>query len=95
MPNSSTITNSQSKTVTPEKNRRSKHLYSDNKSTNKTKSNINLKFPPMNNKEVKSILYTTNTIPSEEKEKKTNRVAFLKDLYVTKFAMYCELFFEV
>ena len=94
MPNSSTTSNTQGNSITPEKIRRSKRLCPEyNEATENT--NTSIKNPPPSNKEVKSILCTNTSTAIVEKEKDSNRVAFLTDLHITKFATYCKLLFEV
>ena len=94
MPTLSTTNNTQSKSITPEKIRRSEHLCPENRVASE-KVSTSKKDLPITNKEVKSILCINFNASAKEKVKEGNSIAFLADLHITKFVTYCELLFEV
>ena len=94
MPTLSTTNNTQSKSITLEKIRRSEYLCPENRAASK-KVSASKKDPPITSKEVKSILRTNSNASVNKKVKEGNSIAFLADLHITKFVTYCELLFEV
>ena len=94
MHTSSTTNNTQRKSITLEKRRRSECLCPENRAASE-KVSASKKDPPITSKEVKSILHTNSNASANEKVKEGNSIAFLVDLYVIKFATYCKLLFEV
>jgi len=86
-----------SKDITPEKTRRSEYLYANtNIAASKKKPLQHLKDLLANKKMVKSILHNKEkSAKSKNTEKEIDRVAFLANFHVMKFAIYYKLSFQV